>query len=176
MASIALVLYPHEILTKKIQSDSHEKKEDSTGALSTPRLFETMRTILDESQGVGIAAPQVNVSRRCFIAKNSDEYVYFDNPEILSRSKSTESAEEGCLSIPDVFAEIERPIAIRVRAYDRKGKEFVMDAEGYFARIIQHEYDHLEGILFFSHLSTFAQRRLLRLYKRLHSEAFMTRQ
>ena len=110
------------------------------------------------AQGVGLAAPQVGESVRLFVVdvsrdeKKKSPLVFF-NPEIVSATgKST--AEEGCLSIPDVWAEVTRPEIITVRALDREGKPFVIEnADELLARCIQHEYDHLEGVLFTDKIS-----------------------
>ncbi|MEJ2636068.1 MAG: peptide deformylase [Calditrichia bacterium] len=111
-------------------------------------LIETMKL----NDGIGLAAPQVNVSKRLFVVDkeliNEDwQAQAYINPEILSREGS-ERIEEGCLSIPGVRAEVDRPAKIRARYQLLNGKTVEEEMDGVLARVFQHEYDHLEGILF----------------------------
>ncbi len=108
-------------------------------------MFETM--ILED--GIGLAAPQVDKSIRLFVVKADDGIERtFINPQIIATSQETESYEEGCLSIPKTYEDVIRPSAITVQAKNERGRRFTLDADGLLARVIQHEYDHLEGILF----------------------------
>jgi peptide deformylase len=116
-------------------------------------MFETMQAY----RGVGLAANQVGVAQRVAIVDvpidDERRAVHtLVNPEILSRSGS-ESGEEGCLSIPGMYDDVTRSLEIHVRAYDEHGKAYEIDAEGYLARAIQHEIDHLDGVLFVDRLS-----------------------
>ena len=108
-------------------------------------MFETMI----EAQGVGLAGPQVGKSLRLFVAM-ADDYVKraFINPQIIKTSETVCDYEEGCLSIPQVYETISRPEKVTVQAFNENGKPFVLEADGLLARIIQHEYDHLNGILY----------------------------
>ena len=107
-------------------------------------MLETMR----EQYGVGIAAPQVGVMRRMFIAEPEPGRVYFMiNPEILEQSGS-QIDDEGCLSVPGMIGTVERPEKIKIKALDLDGVEHVYDFEDFDARVMCHEYDHLEGILY----------------------------
>ncbi len=108
-------------------------------------MFETM----DKERGVGLAAPQVGKLLRLFVVTADDGVRrVFINPQIIGTSIETCEIEEGCLSIPDVWEVITRPEKISVQALDEQGRPFRLDAEGYLARVIQHEYDHLDGILY----------------------------
>jgi peptide deformylase len=108
-------------------------------------MWETMR----EAPGVGLAAPQVGESIRVLVAEYEDEAVALVNPEIIKRSEDEELGTEGCLSIPGFIGEdVSRATAITVKARDPKGKEIRIKAEGWFARILQHEIDHLDGVLY----------------------------
>ncbi len=108
-------------------------------------LFETM----EKQSGVGIAAPQVGVSKRVFVcAPPGEDSLVCVNPTIVQTSQSVSLFEEGCLSVPGVFSDIERPDEIVIHYQDVKGKSRTLQVGGYLARIIQHEYDHLEGKLF----------------------------
>ncbi len=109
------------------------------------QMFETMY----EENGIGLAGPQIGKNLRLFVIELDDEVRHvFINPQIISTSQETSLYEEGCLSIPGVYEQIERPVKITVQALNEKGKAFTVEAEGLLARAIQHEYDHLEGILF----------------------------
>ena len=108
-------------------------------------MFDTML----ESDGVGLAAPQVGILKRFFVVIADDDVRrVFINPQILSTSQEMCDYEEGCLSIPNVYEKISRPAKITVQALNEQGKPFTLNAEGFLARVIQHEYDHLEGILY----------------------------
>ncbi len=107
-------------------------------------MVETMR----EAKGVGLAAPQVGIMRRMFVAEPEEgEVYYFVNPEITVR-EGEETGEEGCLSVPDMAGEVIRPARIVIRGLDRDGKEQEYSFEGFHARVMCHEYDHLDGILY----------------------------
>ena len=108
-------------------------------------MFETMV----EANGVGLAAPQVGKKLRLFVAVADDDVKrVFINPQIVSTSEEVGDYEEGCLSIPGVYETIRRPVRVTVQALDENGKPFTLEADGLLARIIQHETDHLDGILF----------------------------
>ena len=108
-------------------------------------MFETMV----DANGVGLAAPQVGKKLRLFVAVADDDVKrVFINPQIVSTSEEVGDYEEGCLSIPGVYETIRRPVRVTVQALDENGKPFTLEADGLLARIIQHETDHLDGILF----------------------------
>jgi peptide deformylase len=126
-------------------------------------MFETMA----EYQGIGLAAPQVHESLRLFVAgvragdvvtPMTDDVemplVTMINPEIVPVSPETESGWEGCLSIPDIRGKVTRPSAVRVRALDRTGRRIELVAHGLPARVMQHEFDHLDGVLFFDRMTS----------------------
>lgn len=128
-------------------------------------LFETMRA----AKGVGLASNQIGVARRVAVVDVGDEdppALALINPVIVERGDEQEAAEEGCLSIPDIFGDVERPARIVVEALDRDGKKFRVEARGYKARAIQHEIDHLDGILFLDHLSAVKRSLLLAKWKK----------
>jgi len=129
-------------------------------------LFETMYA----ARGVGLAANQVGVARRVAVVdvgKEVPEPVVLINPKIVELSGDTEIAEEGCLSIPEIFGDVERPLRVVVRALDKDGATFEIASAGYQARAIQHEIDHLDGVLFLDHLSAVKRSLLLSKWKRL---------
>lgn len=128
-------------------------------------LFETMRA----AKGVGLAANQIGVARRVAVVDIGDDDpppLVLINPVIVERSDEDETAEEGCLSIPEIFGDVTRSARVVVEALDRDGRKFRADAHGYKARAIQHEIDHLDGILFLDHLSAVKRNLLLSKWKK----------
>jgi peptide deformylase len=110
---------------------------------------ERMGVLMDDALGVGLAAPQVGVSHRLLVYRvepDSPVQVLI-NPEIEWSSKDTDWGEEGCLSLPNVHVEVERPLHVRVTAQDAHGDQVMVEASGLEARVIQHEVDHLDGVL-----------------------------
>lgn len=124
-------------------------------------MFESMRL----GRGIGLAAVQVGSLIRLFVTHvPEDEPRVFINPQIVETSVDQGKYEEGCLSIPGVNADVVRPKAVRVQAWNAKGKPFTIDAEGILARVIQHEQDHLDGILFIDRISKGKREKLLKGY------------
>jgi peptide deformylase len=121
-------------------------------------LMDDMLETMYEAPGIGLAAIQIGVPKRVIVidlASKSEKKqpMYFVNPEIVSSSENDATYEEGCLSVPNQFAEIDRPDKCHVKFLDYNGKEQFLKAEGLLATCIQHEMDHLEGILFIDYLS-----------------------
>lgn len=111
-------------------------------------LLDDMTETMIFEDGVGLAAPQVGVLKRAVvISPNGKDFYEFVNPVIISHS-GKQICNEGCLSVPDIRGEVERPKKIEVAAQDRNGRKFTFKAEGFFANICCHEFDHLDGILF----------------------------
>ena len=128
-------------------------------------LFETMRA----AKGVGLAANQIGVARRVAVVDIGEEdppALVLINPVIVERSDEAEAAEEGCLSIPEIFGDVTRSARIVVEALDQDGNRARVEAKGYKARAIQHEIDHLDGILFLDHLSAVKRGLLLSKWKK----------
>ncbi|WP_086997009.1 peptide deformylase [Rhizobium sullae] len=122
------------------------------------RLADDMLETMYDAPGIGLAAIQVGVPRRMLVIDVSREGEenqpqVFINPEILKSSGERSVYEEGCLSIPDYYAEVERPAAVTVKYLDRDGKEQMVEADGLLATCLQHEIDHLNGVLFIDHIS-----------------------
>ena len=112
-------------------------------------LVEDMFETMIEKDGVGLAAPQIGKSLRLFVVIADDDVRrVFINPQIIKTSTEVGEYDEGCLSIPQVYETIVRPLGVTVQAYNEKGRPFTLEADGLLARIIQHEYDHLDGILY----------------------------
>ncbi|MGN0738712.1 MAG: peptide deformylase [Treponema sp.] len=133
-----------EILRQVAVDVQPEEINDEFRAL-TEEMFETMIA----ANGVGLAAPQVGIGKRFFvIIADDDVRRVFVNPQIVSTSSNLVDYEEGCLSLPKIYENIKRPSKVSVQALDENGKPFTIDADGLLARIIQHENDHLNGIVF----------------------------
>ena len=129
---------------------------------ATRALIAVMFDAMHERKGIGLAANQVAESLRVFITNAPDDHErVFINPEIVETSIETEVIEEGCLSIPGVNADIERPSRVRVQALNLKGRPFVVEATEMLARVVQHELDHLNGRLFIDHLDWQERQRVL---------------
>ena len=134
-------------------------------------LMDDMLETMYEASGIGLAAIQIGEPLRVLVmdlAGKEEEPAprFFVNPEILDPSEDMNVYEEGCLSVPDFFDEVERPARCRVRYLDYDGAEQVIDAEGMFATCIQHEMDHLNGVLFIDHLSRLKRDRILKKLKK----------
>lgn len=109
---------------------------------------------MHEANGIGLAAIQVGLHKRMFVVHiEGDKPRVFINPEIIGTSQEVSSYEEGCLSIPGVYGDVIRPEAVSIQAWNERGRPFTLDADGILARVIQHEYDHLNGRLFIDHLN-----------------------
>ena len=148
MAILTILEFPDERLRQKAKPV--EEVDDGIRKLIDD-MFETMYA----APGIGLAATQVNVQRRLLVLDISEEKnqpLALINPELLTREGQGES-DEGCLSVPGVFEKVKRAEKIRVRALNRDGESFEMDADGLLAVCIQHEIDHLEGKLFVDYLS-----------------------
>ena len=133
-------------------------------------MFETMY----KAPGIGLAAPQIGVMRRVVVldvAKRRDEDAAADplvliNPVITWSSAERSTYEEGCLSIPDYYEEVERPAVVHVSFLDRDGKPGSVEADGILATCIQHEIDHLDGVLFIDHISRLKRARVMRKFEK----------
>ena len=125
---------------------------------STRELMDDMLDTMYKAPGIGLAAIQIGVPKRIIVldvskSPEKKEPMYFINPEIVSASKNDATYEEGCLSVPGQFAEIDRPDKCHIKYLDYNGESKELKAEGLLATCIQHEIDHLEGILFIDYLS-----------------------
>ena len=129
------------------------------------QMFETMYA----AKGVGLAANQVGAARRIAVVDAEGQRLALVNPVILA-SEGRDTAEEGCLSIPELFGDVTRAERVTVEALDRDGTRIEVEAGGLVARAIQHEIDHLDGILFIDHLSLMKRRMLLNRWKKEHQD------
>lgn len=153
--------YGDEVLREKAEEI---KVFDDALKMLVDAMFET----LDEADGVGLAGCQVGVPSRLFIVSIPKDGIrtVFINPQIIETSYETGPYEEGCLSIPGEYFNVIRPLAVTVQAQDVKGKRFTVHADGLLARVIQHEYDHLDGKLFTDRLSEEDREKVLKRYSR----------
>jgi peptide deformylase len=125
------------------------------------QLIDAMFDTMYAARGIGLAAPQVGRTERLAVVDVDDDPMVLINPEIIESSSATEKAEEGCLSIPDIYGDVVRPGVVRVRAMDREGNVFEREASGLLARCIQHEIDHLHGKMFIDYLSVLKKRSVM---------------
>jgi peptide deformylase len=128
------------------------------------RLIEDMFDTMYAEEGVGLAAPQVGVSQRVIVidSREADEPPFaLVNPLVIEESAELERGEEGCLSIPGLKEIVERPAAVRVEGLNRDGERVIVEADGLLARILQHEIDHVHGILFLDRVSALKRKLLL---------------
>jgi len=134
------------------------------------RLMDDMMDTMYEADGVGLAAPQVGVSRRIIVVDiREPDVVPFAlvNPVIVERSDEPERGEEGCLSIPGLWEVVERPARVVVEGLGRDGVSRRIEAEGLLARCLQHEVDHLDGVLFLDRISALKRRMLLKRWQKV---------
>ncbi|HEX6993293.1 MAG TPA: peptide deformylase [Gammaproteobacteria bacterium] len=167
MARLPILEYPDPRL--RIRAERVTVVDDDV-----KRLVEDMFETMYSAPGIGLAATQVDVHKRVIVIDVSearDQPYCFINPEILS-ADGRESFEEGCLSVPGLYEFVERAERIKVRALDKNGEPFELEADGLLAQCIQHEMDHLEGKLFVDYLSPLKRERLKKRYlKKARREA-----
>jgi peptide deformylase len=149
MAVLEIVKYPNEVLETPC-----ERVLDFDKKLT--KLLNDMYETMLLADGVGLAAPQVGISKQIAIVDVDDEHGRIDliNPVILEQ-RGEQVGPEGCLSFPDLFGEVKRADYVKVRAQNRRGKVFILEARGFLARAIQHEIDHLHGVLFTSKVTRY---------------------
>jgi peptide deformylase len=126
-------------------------------------LVRDMAETMYAAPGIGLAATQVDVHERVIVIDTSDtrdQLKVFVNPEVVARTSDFKLYEEGCLSVPGIYEEVQRPDRVTVRALDERGKPFTLEAEGLLAVCIQHEIDHLDGKVFVQYLSRLKQGRI----------------
>jgi peptide deformylase len=164
MAKLPIILFPDPVLRR---SAAPVERVDA----DVLRLAEDMLETMYRAPGVGLAAPQVGISRRIFVMDAAREEEppaprVFLNPEIVASGEAMRVYEEGCLSIPEIFAEVERPAAVVVRYLGQDGEIKEERLAGHEATVAQHEIDHLNGILFIDHLSRLKRAVLVRKFRK----------
>lgn len=165
MAVLPIVVAPDPIL---------KRKADPVEAVTPDiaRLMDDMLETMYAAPGIGLAAPQVGVSKRILVmdvagADEAPNPIRMANPRIVGASDDKKTYEEGCLSFPEQFSEVCRPAAVTVRYLDETGAEREIEADGLLAVCVQHEIDHLDGIVFVDHLSSLKRGMIMRKLKKL---------
>ncbi|PKH86127.1 peptide deformylase [Colwellia sp. Bg11-28] len=164
MTILTVLRFPDPRLRTKAQPVT-----DITDATAT--IIDDMLATMYEENGVGLAATQVDIHQRIVVmdtSEDNDQPIIFINPEIIATSNEKSINEEGCLSVPGTYAKVDRHDACTVKALDRHGKEFSLNATELQSICIQHELDHLKGVLFVDYLSPLKRQRI---QKKLEKEA-----
>jgi peptide deformylase len=168
MAILDISYYPDKVLTRKAEPVTEFGPELEEFAQD---MLETMET----SEGVGLAAPQVGVSKRLLVlCEPEGEPMCLVNP-VIEASEGREYAEEGCLSLPQIYARVARATHIKVRAQDLLGVPFELEAQDFLARIIQHECDHLDGIVFPDRLDVFTREEVMEKWEAVRKDLAKTK-
>lgn len=164
MAILPIITAPDPRL--KVRSEPVERIDDELR-----KFMDDMLETMYDAPGVGLSAIQVGQPKRVMVVDCAEDGaaanpIYLVNPEIVESSEDLRAYEEGCLSLPEQYAEVERPATIRVKYLDRDGAEQELEADGLLATCIQHEMDHFEGILFVDHISALKRNMIMRRLKK----------
>ena len=162
MEKLDIKLYPDEILR------THCKPVEMSDEIA--KLIDDMLYTMYEAPGIGLAAPQVGRDIRVIVAdvtEDKSQPIALVNPEIVATDGEI-TYEEGCLSLPGIYANVRRPAKVKIRGLNRDGEPVEMEAEDLLAVCLQHEIDHLNGVLFIDHLSALKRNRLLHKYRKEH--------
>lgn len=158
--TLPILITPHAALRAKARSV--QPADAAAVRALVPRMFETMY----KAPGIGLAAPQVGVGLRVVVvdlmADDTPQPLTLVNPQIVAVSDDWATREEGCLSVPNQYAEVSRPARVTMRYHDLDGVQRLVEADGLLAACLQHELDHLDGVLFVDHLSALKRNMLLR--------------
>lgn len=173
MAKLKVYEYPHPILKKKSVPVAPEEFGEELR-----KMLDDMLETMYEEIGVGLAAPQVGISKRMIVIdyERDDEGgkpgnpMYLVNPEIVWKSEEKVCGTEGCLSVPEQRAEVERFAAIKVKYQDVDGKEHIVETDDFLAIVLQHEIDHLDGILYIDRISRLKRQMLVKKLEKMRKE------
>lgn len=166
MAKLEILEFPDERLRTKAAPVDVVDDEVRT-------LVDDMLETMYDARGIGLAATQIDVHRRVIVIDVSDDQsqpLVLINPEYTPLDDERESMQEGCLSIPEYYAEVPRALRVRLKALGRDGQPYELDADGLLAHCIQHEHDHLEGVLFVDYLSPLKRDRVLKKMQKRHKQ------
>jgi peptide deformylase len=160
MPKLDIIVAPDPVLKRRAELIACVDRE-------VRRLMDSMLETMHAAHGIGLAAPQVGVLKRVIVVDISQPEeparpYRMANPEVVWRSSEVVSGEEGCLSLPEQFGEVTRPESVRVRYLDEDGEARELEAHGLLAKCVQHEIDHLDGVLFVDHLSSLKRNIILR--------------
>ncbi|MCL1955160.1 MAG: peptide deformylase [Spirochaetes bacterium] len=159
-----IITLGNEILRQKADNINEINEE-------TEKLVRQMLEILVRDKGVGLAGPQLGIMKRIFVVHvGGDTERVFINPSILETSHETCKYEEGCLSVPGIYANVIRSESIKVQAWNEKGRPYTLETNGLLARVILHEYDHLDGILFLDRLTENKKKMLIAKYEKKNAK------
>lgn len=164
MAKLPILEYPDERLRNR--AAPVETVDDEVR-----RLVDDMLETMYDARGIGLAATQVDVHRRVIVMDVSDDRsspLVLINPEVSPIGEEREPMQEGCLSIPEYYAEVPRALRVHLKALDRDGQPYELEADGLLAHCIQHEHDHLEGVLFVDYLSPLKRDRVMKKMQKRH--------
>lgn len=164
MAKLPILEYPDERLrTRAVQVETVDDE--------VRRLVDDMLETMYDARGIGLAATQVDVHRRVIVMDVSDDRstpLVLINPEVTPIGEEREPMQEGCLSIPEYYADVPRALRVHLKALDRDGQPYELEADGLLAHCIQHEHDHLEGVLFVDYLSPLKRDRVMKKMQKRH--------
>ncbi|MDZ7851366.1 MAG: peptide deformylase [Halomonas sp.] len=166
MAKLPILEFPDERLrtiAKAVETVDDEVRQ----------LVDDMLETMYDASGIGLAATQVDVHRRVIVMDVSDNQsrpLVLINPEFTPIGDEREPMQEGCLSIPEYYADVPRALRVHLKALDRDGQPYELEAEGLLAHCIQHEHDHLEGVLFVDYLSTLKRDRVMKKMQKRHRQ------
>ncbi|MEQ8605068.1 MAG: peptide deformylase [Marivibrio sp.] len=168
MAILPILVAPHPVLKKKAAPVAEVTDVER-------KLLDDMLETMYDAPGIGLAAPQVGVSKRMLVidiarGDEAPQPMKIVNPEVIEASEDMATYEEGCLSFPDQFAEVKRPARARIRYLDETGVSHEIDADGLLATCIQHEIDHLDGVVFVDHLSQLKRAMILRKLQKMKKQ------
>jgi len=153
-----ILTFGDELLRQKAEPVANIKDNPNKWSVIAQNMFESVR----KGKGVGLAGPQTGLMERIFVTDvDGDDPRVYINPSIVETSQETVKYEEGCLSIPGVWAKVVRPKTVKVQAWNEKGRPFTIEAAGILARVILHEIDHLEGVLFIDRLPEPKRKKIL---------------
>jgi len=160
-----ILVFGNDLLRQKAAPVENIKSRLSEWKEIAEKMFDALKV----QKGVGLAGPQVGLMQRVFVTDvEGDEPRVFINPSIVETSQDTAKYEEGCLSIPGIWGDVVRPKTVKVQAWNEKGRSFSLETGGVLARVIQHEQDHLDGVLFVDRLPETKQKKALeKLAKRM---------
>jgi peptide deformylase len=165
MAVLDILLYPHPTL--RIECEKVETIDDEI-----IQILDDMAETMYTARGVGLAAPQVGIEKHITVIDPADveergsELIELINPVVVDTWGEKLEYEEGCLSFPDLYDKVKRPAGVRVEALNRKGESFTIEGEGLLSVVLQHEIDHLNGVLFIDYLSPMRQNAIKRKMKK----------
>nr|WP_299240667.1 peptide deformylase [uncultured Halomonas sp.] len=166
MAKLEILEFPDERLRTKAKPVDIVDDEIST-------LVDDMLETMYDANGIGLAATQVDVHRRVIVMDVSEDHsqpLVLINPEYTPLDDEREPMQEGCLSIPEYYADVPRALRVHLKALGRDGKPYELEADGLLAHCIQHEHDHLEGVLFVDYLSPLKRERIMKKMQKRHRQ------